>query len=58
METKEILEMGVLEAAEKERNETEAQILTLGEWKGGIMRHNKMQDRPSVTIKIKKQEME
>ena len=47
-----------LEATEKERNEIEGQILTLDEWKRGIIKYDKMQGRPSVTIKVKEQEME
>jgi len=39
-----------LEEIEKERNETEEQILTLDKWERGIIRYYKMQSRPSVTI--------
>ena len=48
METKEILER---EAAEKERNETEEQILTLDKWKRGIIRDDKMRVDPVLLLK-------
>ena len=57
MKTKEILESEFLEAAEKERDETEGQKKT-DQWKRCIIRYEKMQSRPSVTIKVKEQEVE
>ena len=46
-----------LEAAKKERNETKGQILTLDEWKRGIVKNDKMQGRPIIIIKVKEQEI-